>query len=235
MNRLFVRGDTHGNFDFIEYFCEEYDTTTDDVLVILGDAGILYYGEKSTREKYLHMHLAKQPITLFCVRGNHESRPEDRDYPVEYCDLVGGYAYHDPHAPNIWYAVDGGIYNCQGHSFLTIGGAYSVDKDYRLAMGWYWNPREQLDEAERKEIMSEIKDTNVEWIFTHTCPTYWEPVDLFLGGIDQSTVDTTMEHWLEDVAENVSCEKWFFGHFHANRNVLTGKVYMLFDKIKQLI
>ena len=41
--RIFLRGDSHGNFDFLPYFCDKYKTDVDDILIILGDAGILYY------------------------------------------------------------------------------------------------------------------------------------------------------------------------------------------------
>ena len=33
---IYLTGDTHGEFDRIEDFCEEYETTTDDVMVIRG-------------------------------------------------------------------------------------------------------------------------------------------------------------------------------------------------------
>ena len=37
---VILTGDTHGSFDRIEDFCVEYDTTTEDTMIILGDAGI---------------------------------------------------------------------------------------------------------------------------------------------------------------------------------------------------
>ena len=39
---IYCTGDTHGSFDRIEDFCTEYDTTTEDIMIILGDAGINY-------------------------------------------------------------------------------------------------------------------------------------------------------------------------------------------------
>ena len=39
MNRIFIRGDTHGNFDFLEKFCYDNKTDLQDYLIILGDAG----------------------------------------------------------------------------------------------------------------------------------------------------------------------------------------------------
>ncbi len=42
---------------------------------------------------------------------------------------------------------------------------------------------------------------------------------LFLDGLDQSTVDKTMEEWLSDVEKNLNYKHWLFGHFHANREI----------------
>ena len=42
----------------------------------------------------------------------------------------------------------GEIYNINGKSILVIGGAYSVDKEYRLLKGWSWFK----DEQPNKEI-----------------------------------------------------------------------------------
>ncbi len=39
---FFVTGDTHGCFNRIESFCNKYNTSKNDILIILGDAGINY-------------------------------------------------------------------------------------------------------------------------------------------------------------------------------------------------
>lgn len=41
---FYITGDTHRDFERIILFCLENKTTRDDVLIILGDAGINYYG-----------------------------------------------------------------------------------------------------------------------------------------------------------------------------------------------
>ena len=43
----YITGDTHGDFRRIKEFCRLADTTAEDVIVILGDAGINYYGNES--------------------------------------------------------------------------------------------------------------------------------------------------------------------------------------------
>ena len=52
-NRVFIRGDTHGDFSWLPTWCEKTNTSVKDCLIILGDAGILYYGSNSKKEKEL--------------------------------------------------------------------------------------------------------------------------------------------------------------------------------------
>ena len=70
---FYITGDTHRDFDRIEEFCEENGTTVDDVMIILGDAGINYYCGGTDRD--VKARLSRLNITLFCVHGNHEERP----------------------------------------------------------------------------------------------------------------------------------------------------------------
>jgi 3-oxoacid CoA-transferase subunit A len=85
-------------------------------------------------------------------------------------------------------------------------------------MGRTWFDNEQLDENERDLITKTIEEKwHYSFIFSHTCPYTWQPFDLFLSGLDQSTVDNTMEYWLDDIAKTANYDTWCFGHFHADR------------------
>ena len=70
---FYITGDCHGDFDRIEEFCMENGTTQEDVMIILGDAGINYWLNETDRK--LKNKLSELDITLFCVHGNHEARP----------------------------------------------------------------------------------------------------------------------------------------------------------------
>ena len=48
---IYITGDTHGDFRNVARFCEKMQTNKDDVLIILGDAGINYYGGEQDTEK----------------------------------------------------------------------------------------------------------------------------------------------------------------------------------------
>ena len=70
---FYITGDTHRDFHRIEDFCARIHPTSEDVMIILGDAGINYYG--GWRDKDLKRWLAGLPLTLFSIHGNHEQRP----------------------------------------------------------------------------------------------------------------------------------------------------------------
>ena len=54
-----ITGDKHGDFRRVDALCSSASTTKDDLLIILGDAGINFYGGK--REVQFKHMLAKLP------------------------------------------------------------------------------------------------------------------------------------------------------------------------------
>ena len=59
---VFITGDCHGKFNFLEDFCRENETTRDDILIVLGDAGINYYLNKTDRK--LKQYISSLPINI---------------------------------------------------------------------------------------------------------------------------------------------------------------------------
>lgn len=214
--------DTHGKVNQrLSYIVEnqEIENPEETALIILGDAGFNFFlNEEDSKLKH---SIESFKMWVYCVRGNHEERPENLNYSLIYDENVNGLVYIDPIFYKIRYFVDGEVYNINGYSVLTIGGAYSVDKWYRLASannGWTgWFKDEQLSINEMLTINHHTKGKNYDFVFSHTCPISWEPVDLFLGGIDQSTVDKSMEIWLDQLKDNFDWNIWLFGHYHADR------------------
>lgn len=219
-----ITGDTHGKVERRLYqiaYSMENLTPEETAVIILGDAGLNYYLNRTDRKE--KERCATYGFRLYCVRGNHEQRPQNLDGMKLIDDTdIGGKVYMEEAFPLIRYLMDGGEYTIAEKTVLVIGGAYSVDKYYRLERaagqsftGWFED--EQLDEEERATIMANITGKHYDLVLTHTAPIAWEPTDLFLRGIDQSTVDKTMEYWLQEVADSITFGCWLFGHYHADR------------------
>ena len=225
MGKFYITGDTHGNFNRIDYFCQRFETSKEDILCILGDAGINYYLNK--KDYMLKQVLQDMPITFFCIHGNHEERPFNISTYITK-KWNGGTVYYEEEFPNILFAKDGEIYNINGKSVLVIGGAYSVDKEYRLLKGWSWFKDEQPNKEIVKYIEKQItKQRHFDIVLTHTCPIETEPRHMFLPFIDQSKVDKTTELLLQRIADWIIFDNWYFGHFHGHWD--NGKYHMLFE------
>ena len=187
-------------------------------LIILGDSGFNFYLDYTS--KRLKADTCATDYTIYCVRGNHEERPQNIEgMKVIYDEEVQGLVYVENKFPNIKYFVDGENYLINGHHCLVIGGAYSVDKYWRLQSGENsgWFPEEQLTKTEMRTIEIDTYNETFDFVFTHTCPYSWRPTDLFIRGIDQSMVDTTMEVWMDKLKETFNWGMWCFGHYHADR------------------
>ena len=230
---IFITGDTHGDFDRIEEFCELYETTQeDDVMIILGDAGINYYLDN--RDVRLKEELSLLPITFFCIHGNHEERPCSISTYDEK-EWHNGKVYFEVGYPNILFAEDGEIYDFDGNKAVVIGGAYSVDKYYRLSNQVPWFDSEQPDDRTMEYVESKLKKAGwkVDFVLSHTCPLKYVPTDEFLPTIDQRTVDQSTEIWLDSIEEQLDYDKWYFGHFHCDRQF--GRAEILYEEIEELL
>jgi len=226
----YLTGDTHRDFRMAAAFCDTVQSTKSDVLIILGDAGINYYGGEKDRE--LKRQLVELPITLFCVHGNHERRPETLDYTETVWN--GGFAYWEPEYPNLLFAKDGEIYDFGDKRCITIGGAYSVDKPIRLAEGWGWWPDEQPSPEIREYVEAKLdtESWRVGIVLSHTCPLKYEPREMFIGGINQVGIDKSTERWLDVLEDRLNYDRWYCGHYHTDKAV--NKLRFLFNDFLEL-
>ena len=211
-----ITGDTHGNFSRFENYDEKYNNP-ETAVIILGDAGLNYMMDK--RDNGVKKKLTKKyKFFIYCIKGNHEGRPKNvKDMHKIYDSQVDGYVWFQPDYPNIRYFEEYGIYKINGMKTLIIGGAYSVDKYYRLATGTKWFSDEELTDEEMEDCMNTVALQRFDLVLTHTCPLPFEPTDLFLRGIDQSSVSKRMEEFLYRVYNNIDWDIWCFGHYHADR------------------
>jgi hypothetical protein len=103
---------------------------------------------------------------------------------------------------------------------------------------------EQLTLEEQEELKSVTVEWldlgfNIDFVIGHTFPLKMQHFyqDLFMSGLDESTVDKTTEYWLNSLADIYEAcpnfKQYFGGHFHDDR-VLTDKYTMLYHNVENL-
>jgi 3-oxoacid CoA-transferase subunit A len=215
----YFTGDIHGDVRRIINDIKHYDIQPTDTIIILGDAGLNYYGNERGDRKSKKL-LNKQGVTIFCVHGNHEMRPETiPSYEEQMWN--GGTVYVEPDYPNLLFAKDGEVFDLDGYRAIVMGGAYSVDKFYRLRRGMGWFDDEQP--SDKTKALVEQKLDAIGWmvdcVLSHTCPARYTPTEAFLTGLDQSTVDRSTEEWLDTIESKLCYGYWFCGHWHIDKRI----------------
>ena len=197
---VYYTGDIHGNAKAIAAFAQYFELTESDTIVILGDVGANYYGNR--RDRYCKDVLAGIKPTVFCIHGNHERRP-DTLAGYKQKEWNSGLVWYEDEYPNLLFARDGDIFTMEGTRHLVIGGAYSVDKYYRLENDLLWFADEQPSAEIKTYVEDQITKNRIDIVLSHTCPYKYEPRDAFLPMIDQSTVDDSTERWLDGIEATV--------------------------------
>ena len=144
----------------------------------------------------------------------------------------------------------GQVYEIDGRTIFTFGGAQSHDieggilepddpdfkkKKKELDQEWRsyrvnhvsWWAQELPSEEEMEEGLKNLAahDNNVDYIVTHCCASSTQT--LIGGSMFKSDVLTS---YLEDIRQNVRFKKWFFGHYHDNKNVNVEEI-LLYEQI----
>ena len=233
MGKYYITGDTHGDFWKIEQLAKRNHLTEEDVIIILGDVGFNYSG-------YIWDSLRKDevsktiPCTFFCIHGNHEMRPDGiTGYTLK--EWHEGKVWVDPQYPRLLFAKDGEVFDLNGKKTLVIGGAYSVDKLRRVAMGYRWFEDEQPSEQIKQYVVEQLDKVSwkVDVVLSHTCPYTYVPSEAFISGIDPLTVDFTTELFLEKIEKRLDYQRWYCGHYHIEKRVDMDKLQFLYEKIQE--
>ncbi|MBR0352016.1 MAG: metallophosphoesterase [Oscillospiraceae bacterium] len=224
---VFYTGDIHGMPWNVVKLSIRLHLTKDDTIVILGDVGANFYCDERDNECKAALNKIK-PMVL-CVHGNHEARPSSLPM-YRQKSWNGGLVWFEEEYPSLLFARDGEIFNLEGLRHLVIGGAYSVDKYYRLTHGINWFPDEQPSEEIKKYVEAQIKEKPFDIVLSHTCPFKYEPTEVFLPMVDQSTVDSSTEKWLDHIEESIEYKAWFCGHWHIDKRI--DKMHFLFHSFE---
>lgn len=240
--KIYITGDTHA--DFFRFGSGYFDVPEGSMIIICGDFGGIW--DNSAREQYCLNWLEEKPYTFLFVDGNHENYDMLNSFPVSTWN--GGKVHFIK--KNIIHLMRGQVFDIEGVRFFTFGGARSHDisagilsKDdplfdikrrkldrenalYRIDHVSWWK-EEMPSQSEMDEGLENLEKVGnkVDCIITHCSPTSIQ--DIFSGGLYEHDILTD---YLESVKQKCSFKKWFFGHYHDNKEICRDFI-MLYEYI----
>ena len=246
---IYITGDCHCNFERFntEIFPEQEEMTKADYVIVCGDFGGVWDKDASGKKEIWWLDwLENRPFTTLFVDGNHENFDRLYSYPVESWN--GGKVHKI--RPSVIHLMRGQVYLLDGKKLFSFGGARShdisggilepEDPDYKikkkqLDQGWEpyrinhvsWWEQEMPTAEEMEEGRRNLKGHGncVDFIVTHCCSSGTQAC---LGG-GLFTPDTLTKYF-QELRETVQFKKWFFGHYHDNKNVNAEEI-LLYEQI----
>lgn len=249
---IYITGDCHSDFVRFnkENFPEQNEMSKEDYVIICGDFGGVWNAEKeSKRETWWMDWLEEKSFTTLFVDGNHENFDRLYSYPVE--EWKGGKVHKI--RPSVLHLMRGQVYLIDDKKIFTFGGASSHDisggilepddpdfksKKKELDQEWIsyrinhvsWWKQELPSDTEMEEGLQNLNlhENKVDFIVSHCCSSSTQA--LLGGGMFKPDVLT---QYLEQIRQTVTYKKWFFGHYHDNKNVNMEEI-LLYEQIVRI-
>ncbi|HIW39894.1 MAG TPA: metallophosphatase family protein [Candidatus Eubacterium pullicola] len=253
---IYITGDCHADFTRFKtsIFPEQKEMTKEDYVIICGDFGGVWQQENGRYIKQENRALDvlnERSFTTLFVDGNHENFDRLDAFPVK--EWHGGKVHEI--RPSVLHLMRGEVFEIEGKSFFAFGGASSHDikdgilerddkgKWKKIARQWdlegkmfridgiSWWKRELPSEEEKANGLCNLqeRDNKVDYILTHCAPA---SITAILGGGLYEQDYLTM--YLEEIHQQVQFKKWFFGHYHVDKQV-TAEDIALYEQIIKIL
>ena len=226
---IFVTGDTHRTIDIakidLAHFPEQEKLTRDDYLIIAGDFGGIWTGGSGDND-ILDYHNKKKYTTLF-VAGNHENYNALETYEPEIWN--GGYVRRI--RKNVMQLMNGQVFEINGKVIFTMGGATSIDKEFRVEDESWW-AHEEPSEGEFEAAWQNLSryDNRVDCIVTHTIPeVVRKSAFRRLPGMHE--YESGVEKFLNQVLKEVKFDMWYAGHLHMDKLLPEYGLKLLYNSV----
>lgn len=220
---IYVTGDLHGDKEAL--YSRSRGLGKGDILIVCGDFGFIWQtqAEKVAEENKILDEISALPFEILFIDGNHENftrlykYPETERYSNKVRKIRG----------NIYYLERGRLYCIEGKNFFTFGGAYSVDKYMRTEnVSWWSDELPTAEEYRRSGETLKQAGFRTDYVITHTAPA-----DIIRKiGYFPDYHDMELTGHLEWIEHELTFDKWFFGHFHEDKQPDTGFV-AVFEKV----
>lgn len=219
---IYVTGDTHGGEDMSKLntrlFPEQKQMTKDDYVIVAGDFGFPWGGRYGRQDRYFLKWLNDKPFTTLFADGNHENFDLLATFEEE--DFMGGRVQRI--SDSVLHLKRGEIYTLQGKAFFVFGGARSHDMHLRTEFVDWWKQEEPSEEEYAGGMDAlERRGWKVDFVITHAAPASVAP----------KRAEEPVCMYLDKIRKKLEFEKWFFGHYHEDREYEKGRFRALYQDV----
>jgi hypothetical protein len=204
--RLIIAGDWHGN-KRAAYSCLD-DAKRDrcNAVFQVGDFGVTFGGSEWFPQEVSKLATAAG-IPVYFIDGNHE----DFDTISRWLSMERNEDGHIEVHPNLFYVPRGTVWVWAGKFFAAMGGAASIDRDYRT-LGFDYFKEELITAGQTIQFLNAFSSLGrgIDYFFTHDCSdrTPWG-FTLVPDGDSQSN-----RRIMDGILDYVRPAMHFHGHMH---------------------
>lgn len=221
---MIITGDIHGDLKFkhLSDYANSLGSSENSpqYLIIAGDFGGLWQpGDLSIIDA-----CGCFPFTTLFVDGNHENFDLLNSYPVTIWN--GGKVHQLTN--KVIHLMRGQVFELDGKTVFTFGGAASTDKQKRTPSLNWW-PEELASEKELAEAEYNLRThgNQVDYIITHC--GYINAVQELHRKLNCDKLRIcTQSYLLSKLLRDVSFSAWFCGHYHLDATF--GKYEFLYNR-----
>lgn len=244
--QLIVCGDIHGDFNLlVNKVCVQYQLR-DSVVIVAGDCGF-GFERKGAYDNMVRRNCKRMNESnnwILFIRGNHDNP-----------------AYFDGRTfihKRFMAIPDYSIVKANGHNVLCIGGAVSVDRNYRitawqqnknklhrlckdnegiLSPNCYWN--DEAPKFDKEALMQILLENDIDTVVTHTTPSFCElqsksGLESWAEHDNTLLNDIHLERLaMDDIYNELKGQPithWCYGHFHQSwHSSIEGILFKMLD------
>ncbi len=215
---IYVTGDLHGDLKTFKKR-KLHKLKKGDKLIVTGDFGFVF--DDSDEEIKKRDWLKKQKCEILFVDGAHDNHSLIDTF--ETTNLYGSIAKCID--DNIYCLMRGEVYTIEDKTIFTFGSGLS--ENYLM--------KEDPDSLFILPTMEEMRhgseslkkfDNEVDYVITYEAPAS-ERIYVH----DNERTINHLHQYLDGVANRVHCRKWYFGHYHADREI-TRTFTAIYEKVR---
>lgn len=219
---ILLLGDIHGNVHVLKAAIRKAVQEGATAVIQVGDFGLM---QGKGIDASFYNATKDSPIPVYFIEGNHD-------------DCTRWIAYEEVsrvwHDANLWYVPRGTVTEIDGRTIAFMGGAASIDKQYRLNNNMHWDENELLTEGQINKLL--ISDRKVDMFITHCPPDsvveeHFNPVNKLYFGVGLDWIDPTQKQ-IENIWHVLGTPMIYSGHMHRT---VKGEAYRILDINEMLL